>query len=61
MYELTDRVHPGYGDAFVKLCEGNGRTKGKPLKTINWAGITGAHPYVRDIECWLAGTTMPCV
>ena len=46
MYELTDRVHPGYGDAFVKLCEGNGRTKGKPLKTINWAGITGAHPYV---------------
>ena len=46
MYELTDRVHPGYGDAFVKLCAGNGRTKGKPLKTINWAGITGAHPYV---------------
>ena len=60
VYELTDTNHPGGGDTFVKLCAGNGRTKGKPLKTVNWAGIGGFHPYVRDTECWLAGTT-PCV
>ena len=53
MYELTNRVHPGGGDTFTKLCAGNGRTKGTPLKTVNWAGIGGFHPYVRDIECWL--------
>ena len=57
MYELTDRVHPGAGDTFKKLCAGNGMTKGTPLKTVNWAGYSASHPYVRDIECWLAGTT----
>ena len=51
MYELTDRVHPGGGDTFTKLCAGKGRIKGKPLKTVNWAGIGGFHPYVRDIKC----------
>ena len=60
MYELTDTNHPGGGDTFKKLCEGNGMTKGKPLKTVNWAGYSGSHPYVQDIECCLAGTT-PCV
>ena len=51
MYELTDTVHPGGGDTFKKLCAGNGRTKGTPLKTVNWAGITGAHPYVSVLAC----------
>ena len=57
MYELTDLVHPGTGPAFKNICAGNGRTKGKPLKTVNWAGITGSHPCVvssiRNVECWL--------
>ena len=53
VYELTDTVHPGSGDAFKNLCAGNGRTKGTPLKTVNWAAITGSHPYVGDVECWL--------
>ena len=53
VYELTDTVHPGGGAAFKNLCAGNGRTKGTPLKTVNWAAITVAHPYVGDVECWL--------
>ena len=53
VYELTDTVHPGGGDAFKNLCAGNGRTKGTPLKTVNWAAINTAHPYVDDVECWL--------
>ena len=56
MYELTDRKHPGGGDTFKKLCAGNGMSSGKPLKTVNWAGYSGAHPYVRDIESWVSGT-----
>ena len=46
VYELMDRVHPGGGNTFEKLCTGNGRAPGKPLKTVGWADITGAHPYV---------------
>ena len=46
VYEFTDRVHPGGGDTFETLCAGNGRTKGKPLKTVNWVGIDGSfHQY----------------
>ena len=45
VYEFTDRVHPGGGDVFKNLCAGNGRTKGKPLKTVNWLSIPGSyHP-----------------
>ena len=51
VYELTNTVHPGGGDTFVKLCAGNGRIKGKPLKTVNWADITNIHPYVSEIVC----------
>ena len=50
VYELTDRVHPGGGDTFTKLCAGKGRIKGKPLKTVNWAGIGSFHPYVWSTE-----------
>ena len=61
VYELTNMVHPGGGNTFKNLCAGNGMTSGKPLKTVNWARYSRNHPYVRDIESWLAGTTMPCV
>ena len=61
VYEFTDRVHPGGGDTFTTLCAGNGRTKGEPLKTVNWLSIPGSfHSYVWDIESSLVGTT-PCV
>ena len=51
MYELTDRVHPGGRDTFEKLCAGNGRIKGTPLKTVNWADIPDAfHPYVSGMS-----------
>ena len=46
VYELTDAVHPGGGAVFKNLCAGNGRTKGRPLKTVNWADILlSSHPY----------------
>ena len=51
VYELTTTVHPGGGDTFKKLCAGNGLTKGKPLKTVNWASLNGAHPYVQNSVC----------
>ena len=52
MYELTDTfVHPGGAAAINNICAGNGRTKGKPLKTVNWASIPGAaHSYVWSME-----------
>ncbi len=51
VYELTTTVHPGAGDAFKNICAGNGRTKGKPLKTVNWASIPkSSHPYVWGVE-----------
>ena len=51
VYELTNTVHRGGGNAFKNICAGNGRTKGKPLKTVNWASIPGAyHQYVWSVE-----------
>merc|ERR1711934_638594 len=44
VYELTDMRHPGGGDTFERICAGNGRTKGRPLKAVNWAVITQLHP-----------------
>lgn len=46
VYELTDRIHPGGGNTFENLCAGNGRSKGKPLKSVGWADIIRFHPYV---------------
>lgn len=51
VYEFKSMDHPGGGDTFVQLCRGNGRTKGKPLKTVNWLNIQGAfHGFVASLE-----------
>ena len=46
VYDLTNRVQPGGGDVFTKLCTGKGRTNGQPLKSVNWLTTQGSfHPY----------------